>query len=117
MIRDIADRNVMGRYVTAVRRELATGEIDDDAAKAAQTIRPQSDAKPTDEILRHLPDDDAGVESEDPERDGIFERVLDRAHDLLHPERYGPDDPQWITKIARATLKRLAEGNHPFNPE
>jgi len=147
MIRDIADRNVMGRYVTAVRRELATGEIDDDAAKAAQTIRPQSDAKPTDEILRHLPDDgagpdeegpflahdpivsllqtsiderlreDAGVESEDPERDGIFERVLDRAHDLLHPERYGPDDRQWITKIARATLKRLAEGNHPFNPE
>ena len=147
MIRDIADRNVMGRYVTALRRELAAGAVDDDAAKAAHTIRPQAEAGPADEILRHLPDDgagpdedgpflahdpivsllqtsiderlrgDAGVEIEDPERAGIFERVLDRAQDLLHAERYGPDDPRWITKIAKATLKRLAEGNHPFNPE
>jgi hypothetical protein len=143
MIRDVADRNVMGRYVTAVRAELAAGAVDDDAAKAAGTIRPDADAEPKDEILRHLPDDGAGpdedgpflahdpivslmqtsiderlredavVEPEDPEGDGFFERVLDR----LHPERYGPDDPRWITKIAKATLKRLAEGNHPFNPE
>jgi len=39
MIRDIADRDVMGRYVTAVRREIATGAVDDDAAEAAHTIR------------------------------------------------------------------------------
>ena len=147
MIRDVADRNVMGRYVTAVRRELEAGAVDDDAAKAARTIRPDAEAEPKDEILRHLPDDgagpdedgpflahdpivsllqtsiderlrdDAGVEPEDPEGDGFFERVLDRAQDLLHPERFGPDDPKWITRIARATLARLAEGNHPFNPE
>jgi len=147
MIRDIADRNVMGRYVTAVRREIATGAVDDDAAEAAHTIRPQTGARPADEILNHLPDDGAGpdedgpflardpivslmqtslderlreearIEPEDAERDGIFERVLDRADDLLHPERYGPDDPRWVTQIVKATLRRLAEGNHPFNPE
>ena len=143
MIRDVSDRTVMGRYVTAVRAELAAGAVDDDAATAAQTIRPETTKKPTDEILEHLPDDGAGpdddgpflahdpivslmqtsiderlredavVEPEDPEGDGFFERVLDR----LHPERYGPDDPRWITRIAKATLKRLADGNHPFNPE
>jgi len=147
MIRDIADRDVMGRYVTAVRREIATGAVDDDAAEAAHTIRPQTGARPADEILNHLPDDGAGpdedgpflardpivslmqtslderlreearIEPEDAERDGIFERVLDRADDLLHPERYGPDDPRWVTQIVKATLRRLAEGNHPFNPK
>src|SRR6185436_3766701 len=121
MIRDVSDRTVMGRYVTAVRAELAAGAVDDDAATAAQTIRPETTKKPTDEILEHLPDDGAGpdedgpflahdpivslmqtsiderlredavVEPEDPEGDGFFERVLDR----LHPERYGPDDPRW----------------------
>ena len=147
MIRDVADRTVMGRYVTAVRRELEAGAVDDDAAKAARTIRPDADAetgrrdprpparrrrRPDEDgpFLAHDPivslmqtsiderlREDTVVEQEDPEGDGFFERFLDRAHDLLHPERYGPDDPQWITRIARATLKRLADGNHPFNPE
>ena len=67
MIRDVADRTVMGRYVTAVRAELAAGAVDDDAATAAQTIRPETTKKPTDEILRHLPDDGAG-----PDEDGPF---------------------------------------------
>jgi hypothetical protein len=144
MIRDVADPQTMGRYVTAVRRELAAGAVDDDAARAAQTIRPETDREPKEEILRHLPDDGAALDDEegpflshdpvvsllqtsideglrqeaevepaDPERDGFFERVLDR----VRPERFGPDDPRWITRIAKATLGRLADGNHPFNPE
>jgi hypothetical protein len=147
MIRDTTDRSVMGRYVTAVRRELEAGAVDDDAARAAHTIRPDAGAEPKDEILRHLPDDGAGpdeegpflahdpivsllqtsiderlredgaVQDEPPDSQGFFERVLDRADDLLHPERYGPDDPRWVTHIAKATLKRLADGNHPFNSE
>jgi hypothetical protein len=35
---------------------------------------------------------------------------------LLHLEHFGPSDPDWITKIAGATLDRLAKGNHRFNP-
>ena len=35
---------------------------------------------------------------------------------LLHIEHFGPSDPDWVTKIAGATLDRLAKGNHKFNP-
>src|SRR5262245_56872242 len=35
---------------------------------------------------------------------------------LLHIEHFGPTDPDWVTKIAGATLDRLAKGNHKFNP-
>jgi hypothetical protein len=34
---------------------------------------------------------------------------------LLHIEHFGPSDPDWVTKIAGATLDRLAKGNHKFN--
>jgi hypothetical protein len=34
---------------------------------------------------------------------------------LLHIEHFGPDDPEWVTKIAAAMLDRLAKGNHAFN--
>jgi Calcineurin-like phosphoesterase len=34
---------------------------------------------------------------------------------LLHIEKFGPDDPDWVIKIAEAMLDRLAKGNHAFN--
>ena len=34
---------------------------------------------------------------------------------LLHIEKFGPDDPDWVIKIADAMLDRLAKGNHAFN--
>lgn len=32
------------------------------------------------------------------------------------PERFSTRDPEWVTRIAEATLERLSRGNHPFNP-
>jgi hypothetical protein len=34
---------------------------------------------------------------------------------LLHIEHFGPDDPEWVTRVAAAMLDRLARGNHDFN--
>ena len=42
--------------------------------------------------------------------------IEDKVEGLLHPQRYGPEDSRWVTKIAEAMLERLAKGNHAFNP-
>ena len=34
---------------------------------------------------------------------------------ILHPVRFGPDDPNWVIDVAGAVLDRLARGNHAFN--
>jgi hypothetical protein len=40
--------------------------------------------------------------------------IADRYFDLqLGP--FQPDDPEWFIKIAKSSLERLAQGNHPFN--
>lgn len=58
-----------------------------------------------------------GVKDETPEHPGLLERIIHTAESLLHPVRYGPEDSHWVTEIAEATLQRLADGNHPFNPQ
>jgi hypothetical protein len=57
-----------------------------------------------------------GVEDEAPQRRGWLSGIVHTVESLLHPTRFGPHDDEWVTQIARATLERLAEGNHPFNP-
>src|SRR6185369_9914281 len=56
----------------------------------------------------------AGNVTTEPHEHGIkhFWHSLER---LLHIEKFGPDDPAWIYKIAEAMLDRLAKGNHAFN--
>jgi hypothetical protein len=45
------------------------------------------------------------------------ERILYALRSRLHPVKFGPDDPTWVTAIAKGVLDRLGDGNHPFNPE
>lgn len=56
-----------------------------------------------------------GVKDIPPPHRGLPARIIHLIQGLLHPMRFGPEDSGWVTEIARATLERLAEGNHPFN--
>jgi calcineurin-like phosphoesterase family protein len=47
---------------------------------------------------------------------GFLSRLWHKVEGFLHPQRYGPDDPEWVTEVGKAMLERLALGNHPFNP-
>jgi len=62
---------------------------------------------------------DEGVvsgEAPDSGAHGFFSRLRHKIEGLLHHQRFGPDDPEWVTEVAKAMLERLAMGNHPFNP-
>jgi hypothetical protein len=50
------------------------------------------------------------------EPESALHHVVHAIEALLHLERFGPTDPEWVTTIAAATLDRLARGNHRFNP-
>jgi len=42
--------------------------------------------------------------------------VLEELKEHL-PEKFSTRDPEWVTRIGEATLRRLMRGNHPFNRE
>jgi 3',5'-cyclic AMP phosphodiesterase CpdA len=58
-----------------------------------------------------------GARDEAPDRRDLLARLVHFVMSLLHPVRYGPTDPDWVIHVGEAMLDRLAEGNHPFNPE
>jgi hypothetical protein len=47
---------------------------------------------------------------------GCVEKIVHEVESVLHPTKFSTTDPDWVTKIAAATLDRIAKGNHPFNP-
>lgn len=47
---------------------------------------------------------------------GFLAHVVGVVESILHPVKFSATDIDWVTKIAEATLDRLAQGNHPFNP-
>jgi hypothetical protein len=57
-----------------------------------------------------------GVPGEAPEHRGPLSWLVHAIETILHPVRFGPDDPDWVIEVAAAVLDRLAQGNHPFNP-
>jgi hypothetical protein len=52
-----------------------------------------------------------------PTHRGLLSEIAHTVESLLHPMRFGPEDPGWVTTIAGAVLDRLARGNHAFNPQ
>ncbi|HEU0317207.1 MAG TPA: metallophosphoesterase [Solirubrobacteraceae bacterium] len=48
---------------------------------------------------------------------GAIEAIEHEVASILHPVKFASNDPDWVTKIAEATLDRIAQGNHPFNPQ
>jgi hypothetical protein len=57
-----------------------------------------------------------GVPGEAPEHRGPLGWLIHLIESILHPVRFGPEDPDWVVDVGAAVLDRLARGNHPFNP-
>jgi len=51
------------------------------------------------------------------EHHGLLAHIVAVVESILHPEKFSTAESYWVTKIAEATLDRLAKGNRPFNPE
>jgi hypothetical protein len=47
---------------------------------------------------------------------GAAESIEHTIDSILHPTKFSTDDPDWVTRIAAATLDRIAKGNRAFNP-
>jgi hypothetical protein len=58
-----------------------------------------------------------GVSDETPPLRELLSKIVHTVESLLHPVRFGPDDPDWIIRVGAAMLDRLAKGNHSFNPK
>ena len=150
MIRQVVDRREMHRYVEALREQLGAPELQDAAARAANTFDGQGD--PVAQLRAALPPvapglassggrktaqvpfmsrdpiqslmqstlegklRERGVPGEAPEHRGPLGWLIHLIESILHPVRFGPDDPNWVIDVAGAVLDRLALGNHPFNP-
>jgi hypothetical protein len=59
---------------------------------------------------------DHGVEDQTPQH-CLWSEIVHTAKRVLHPLHFGPADPEWVTEVGEAMLARLADGNHPFNPQ
>lgn len=149
MIRQVVDRREMHRYVEALREQLGTPELQDAAARAANTFDGQGD--PVAQLRAALPPvapglassggrttaqvpfmsrdpiqslmqstlegklSDRGVPGVSPAHRGPLSWLIHWIESILHPVRFGPDDPNWVIDVAGAVLDRLARGNHAFN--
>ena len=58
-----------------------------------------------------------GVPDQPPGRLGLWAKIVQLIEGFLHRGNFGPDDPDWVIRIAEAALGHLAKGNHPFNPK
>jgi hypothetical protein len=59
----------------------------------------------------------AGAVETKPQPQSLWHRFEHFVELLVHERRFGPEDPNWVIKIAEQMLQHLARGNHPFNPE
>jgi hypothetical protein len=150
MIRQVVDRREMHQYVESLRNQLGAPELQDAAARAADTFAGSGD--PVAKLRAVLPPvapglassggrkasqvpfmsrdpiqslmqstlegklRERGVPGEAPEHHGPLSWLLRLIESILHPVRFGPDDPDWVIDVAGSVLDRLARGNHPFNP-
>jgi hypothetical protein len=58
-----------------------------------------------------------GVPDQPPGRAGLWAKIVEIVEGFLHRGNFGPDDPDWVIKIAESMLSHLGKGNHPFNPK
>ncbi len=147
MIANFLDHDEIGRYLAAVRAQVAAGVHDETAARAAAAVGMHG-AEPA-AVLAALPPDapgpassggDAGspffsrhpavallqtsledearkrAEVHRPKRRDLVRHIAGAVEELLHPEKFGPHDVDWVSTIGEAMLERLARGNRPFHP-
>ncbi len=150
MIKQVVDRDEVGRYVEALRDQLDASQLKDKAVQAAEMfegtgdpveklrealppvteelassgadaadVAPFISRDPIQSILQSTLEDklrERGVPGEAPKRRGFLAWLIHLIESILHPVRFGPDDPNWVIDVAGAVLERMAKGNHPFNP-
>jgi hypothetical protein len=111
--------------VQAVLNALPDNNTGDASSGGAQMSVPFVSRDPMVSLLQTSLEDEArksGVvhQPEDRGRFGhiacVIESIEHEIHSMLHPQKFSPHDPDWVTKISAATLDRIAKGNHPFNP-
>jgi len=151
MIKQVVDRDEVGRYVEALRDRLDAPQLREAAARAADTfpgagdpvaklrtalppvapglassggrgatsIAPCMSRDPIQSLMQSTLEDklrERGVPGEAPKHRGPLGWLIHLIESILHPVRFGPDDPDWVIDIAGSVLDRLAWGNHSFNP-
>jgi Calcineurin-like phosphoesterase len=125
-LRDSADRAAavvdgQGDAVTKLRTQIPS-EVSPDLGSSGSR-QPDStlylSRDPVHSLLQSTLDEElraAGVPDQTG-HEGLLKRIIGEVEAVLHPVRFGPDDPGWVTKIAKGVLDRLGDGNHPFNPK
>jgi len=58
-----------------------------------------------------------GVPDQPPGPPSLWQRIILIIQGFLHRGNFGPEDADWVIKIAESMLGHLAKGNHPFNPK
>lgn len=58
-----------------------------------------------------------GVPDQPPGPPSLWKRIIAIIEGFLHRGNFGPEDADWVIKIAESMLGHLAKGNHPFNPK
>jgi hypothetical protein len=58
-----------------------------------------------------------GVPDQPPGPESLWTKIVRAVEGFLHRGNFGPEDPDWVIKIAESMLGHLAKGNHPFNPK
>jgi hypothetical protein len=145
------DRDWVGQYVEAVRRQLPNAALSDSVSQAATVIPGPGDPvakvsgampsarqaepssgggaggavpylarEPAVSLVQSAVEDALrarGVPDQPPGPEGLWTRIVRIVEGILHPGNFGPDDPDWVIKIAESMLGHLAKGNHPFNPK
>jgi hypothetical protein len=95
-----------------------TPQLASSGADAAD-VAPFISRDPIQSLLQSTLEDklrERGVPGEAPKRRGFLAWLVHLIESILHPVRFGPDDPNWVIDVAGAVLERMAKGNHAFNP-
>jgi hypothetical protein len=129
-VRDVVDKPELEPHAAAAAEAIGRGAADPaDAIRATlpETAGPASSGghedfpffsrDPAVSLLQTSLEDEArkagNVAVKEPE--SKLHHFVHAVEALLHLERFGPSDPDWVMKIAESTLDRLAKGNHAFN--
>lgn len=129
MLKQAFDRDELHQYMTVLREHLDAPEIQN--APHLDSVRPSSGSgsaarvpfmarDPVHSVLQSTIESklrEQGVQDDTPVHRTGLGKIIHTAEEYLHPLRYGPTNVEWVIEIGKAMLDRLADGNHPFNPE
>lgn len=130
MLKQAFDREELGRYAKAIRENAAAPElqnmpdVDDRLASSGgrkTAAVPYLARDPVQSLMQSTIEtklrEQGGVQDDTPVHRQGLSKIVHTCESYLHPERYGPTNVEWVIDIGLAMTERLADGNHPFNPQ